>query len=134
MDVKLIVGNVAPTTTAHELEALFAQAGPVVVVQLLPSRDEAATQRSAHVTMANRTAAQTAIDLFHRKDLAGSELVVTFAPVRHVTPAGQGQLSAFSRNDRGGKARGGQSGALGAFGGGKSAPLPPRRRGGSQHR
>jgi len=132
-----MVGNLAPGTTAAELEALFAQAGQVVAAQLLGD-GSSPTQHSAQVIMADRTAAQTAIDLFHHTELAGREVTVRFAPARAAATGAAGQLSAFGSAQRPGKARPGQKpggfqSGLGAFGG-KSANLPPRRRGGSQHR
>ncbi len=132
MDVKLKVGNIAPATTAHELEALFAQAGAVVSVQLHGDGDGQAT-RSAQITMANRAAAQKAIDQFHKTELAGSTLAVSFAPVRGTAAGQPGQLGAFgqAKPNKSGPTRGGYQSSLGAFGSGKSAPTPPRRRGGS---
>jgi RNA recognition motif-containing protein len=142
MDVKLNVGNLAATVTAHQLEVLFSQAGTVVAVQLHGDSDRADSKRSAQVTMASRAAAQKAIDQLHRTELAGNELAVSFAPVRNVAAGSQGQLSAFDQSNRSGQgkprkpgqSRGGYQSSLGAFGSGKSAPTPPRRRGGTQHR
>lgn len=140
MDAKLYVGHLAPGTTAEALHMLFAQAGPVVAVQLLGNNADVTATRSAHVTMATRAAAQKAIDQFHQTDLAGSVLTVAFAPMRGVAVGQPGQLSAFGATDRRGQSkpgkpgptRGGLNSSLGAFGGSPSAPTPPRRRGGSQ--
>lgn len=134
MDAKLNVGNLATTTTTNDLEALFSQAGTVVMVRLLDPSASAA--RSAQVTMVNHAAAQKAIDLFHEAELAGRRLVVALAPARPATAGQSGQLSAFGLPKRGtpGQTRGGFNSTLGAFGGGKSGPSAPRRRGGGQHR
>lgn len=141
MDTKLYVSRVASLTTAQDLRTLFAQAGAVVSVQLLGQSDDLTAPRSAHVTMATRAAAQKAIDLFHQMELAGRPLSVSFAPVRGGGVSAPGQLSAFGGAPRTGAAktrspgqRGGYQSSLGAFGSSPSAPTPPRRRGGSQHR
>jgi len=141
-NMKLYVGNLAPATTAQDLRALFSRAGTVTSVTLLGDNDGADSKSFAHVTMATPAAAQRAIDRFHNTELVGSRLAVTFAQLRERPSDYQSRLSAFGPINRGlkidtlkpKKAPSVFQSSLSAFGSGKSAPTPPRRRGGSQRR
>ena len=95
---------------------------------------------SGLLVMATQADAQKAISQFHEFWLAGRQLTVSLARPREAPVGYQSRLDAFGSADRGAKvntpkpvkARGGYQSALSAFGNGKSAPTPPRRRGGSQ--
>lgn len=141
MEVKLYVGNLAYSTTEEGLQQLFSQAGTVTSVHLLADRDTGQSRGFAYVTMGTQAEAQKAIGQFHEFGLAGRQLTVSVARPREAPAGYQSRLGAFGSADRGkvntlkpGKTGGGYPSALGAFGNGKSAPTPPRRRGGSQRR
>ena len=58
MDVKLYVGNMAKSTTADELRALFAQAGNVSAVDVIKDRDSGQSKGFGFVTMTDKTEAE----------------------------------------------------------------------------
>src|ERR1700740_2520291 len=124
MDVKLLVANLAPSTTEKSLRQLFAQAGTVTAIHLLPDRSSSNSKGFAHVTMASQAEAQKAIDLLHESTQAGQPITVNLARPRAAAAENQGRLGAFGSSDQGGKAnprkpgqpRGGYQSKLGAFG------------------
>lgn len=142
MEGKLYVGNLARATTAQDLRRLFSRVGKVMSVNLLGDNDGFESKRIAHVTMASAAAAQKAINQFHNTELADSRLAVSLAQFRERPSDYQSRLSAFGPLSHGAKidtlkpkkAPSVLQSSLSAFGSGKSAPTPPRRRGGSQRR
>jgi RNA recognition motif-containing protein len=79
MEVRLYVGNLAKSTTAEELKTLFAQAGPVSVVDLVKDRDSGESKGFAFITMGEQTEADKAISMFNAYSLADHELKVNVA-------------------------------------------------------
>ena len=79
MEVRLYVGNLAKSTTAEELKTLFAQAGPVSVVDLVKDRDSGESKGFAFITMGEQTEADKAISMFNAYSLADRELKVNVA-------------------------------------------------------
>jgi len=79
MEVRLYVGNLAKSTTAEELKTLFAQAGPVSVVDLVKDRDSGESKGFAFITMGDQTEADKAISMFNAYSLADHELKVNVA-------------------------------------------------------
>ena len=142
MDAKLHVGNVAPTTTAQSLRKLFSRAGTVTAIKLLGDNDGPQSKNYAYVTMVTPAAAQRAIDQFHATELDGSQLAVSIAQPLNVPGEYQSRLNAFGpsrgtatvNTPKRSKPRTAYQNSLSAFGGGKSAPIPPRRRGGQQRK
>ncbi len=79
MDVKLYVGNLAKSTTEDELKTLFAQAGPVAMVEVIKDRDSGQSKGFAFVTMNDQGQADAAITKFNGFSLSDHELKVNIA-------------------------------------------------------
>ena len=79
MEVRLYVGNLAKSTTAEELKTLFAQAGPVSLVDVVKDRDSGESKGFAFITMGDQTEADKAISMFNAYSLADHELKVNVA-------------------------------------------------------
>ena len=79
MEVRLYVGNLAKSTTAEELKTLFAQAGPVSLVDVVKDRDSGESKVFAFITMGEQTEADKAISMFNAYSLADHELKVNVA-------------------------------------------------------
>ena len=82
MDVKLYVGNMAKSTTADELRALFAQAGNVSAVDIIKDRDSGQSKGFGFVTMTDKTEADKAITMYNAYSMAEHELKVNVAKPR----------------------------------------------------
>ncbi len=82
MNEKLYVGNLADTTTAAELRALFAQAGDVMACDLMLDRDSGQSKGFAFITMGTEAEAEHATRLFHAYGLAEHALTVNAARPR----------------------------------------------------
>lgn len=82
MDVKLYVGNMARSTTADELRALFAQAGAVTAVDVIKDRDSGQSKGFGFVTMTNQIEADKAISMYNAYSMAEHELRVNVAKPR----------------------------------------------------
>ena len=82
MDVKLYVGNMAKSTTADELRALFAQAGNVSAVDVIKDRDSGQSKGFGFVTMTDKTEADKAITMYNAYSMAEHELKVNVAKPR----------------------------------------------------
>lgn len=118
---KLYVGNLPFATTAQDLEALFAQAGQVSVVEVVFDKLSGRSRGFAFVTMASPADAQKAIEQFEGHDVGGRKLTVSLARPREERAPREG----------GGERRGGFGGGRGGFGGGRGGP---RRFGGGGDR
>lgn len=79
MNVKLYVGNLPKSTTHHELNALFSQAGDVIVTDLITERNSGESQGFAFITMSSQSAAEKAIHMFNAYSLNKQELKVNMA-------------------------------------------------------
>lgn len=76
MEAKLYVGNLANTTTEDDLHTLFAQAGQVVLMDLVKDRETGRSKGFAFVEMNTRAEAQKAISLLNGFNLKEHELKV----------------------------------------------------------
>jgi RNA recognition motif-containing protein len=106
---KLYVGNLPFATTAQELEALFAQAGTVSVVEIVFDKFTGRSRGFAFVTMGSPDDAQKAVAQLNEHDLGGRKLNVTLARPREERPPREGGF-------------GGGGGGRGGFGGGRGGP------------
>ncbi len=79
MEVKIYVGNLAKSTSEDELKALFAQVGPVALVEVIKDRDSGQSKGFAFVTMNDQAQADSAIAKFNGYSLGGNELKVNVA-------------------------------------------------------
>ena len=79
MDVKIYVGNLAKTTTEDELKTLFAQAGPIALVEVIKDRDSGQSKGFSFITVNDQATADAAISKFNGFSLAGNELKVNIA-------------------------------------------------------
>jgi RNA recognition motif-containing protein len=82
MDIRVYVGNLAKSTTADEIKALFAQEGEVASVDLVKDRDTGQSKGFAFVTMTSQESADKAIAKLNGYSLAGNELKVNIAKPR----------------------------------------------------
>jgi RNA recognition motif-containing protein len=76
---KLYVGNRSSTTTAEDLEQLFAQAGTVSACDLFTEYDTGQSKGLAFVTMATQAEAENATSLFNVHSLGDRALTVNTA-------------------------------------------------------
>ncbi len=76
MPRKLYVGNLPLTATDEDLQTLFSKAGAVESVTIVKSQDTGNSKGFAFVEMADESAAQSAIEAFNMKPLAGRFLNV----------------------------------------------------------
>jgi RNA recognition motif-containing protein len=117
MGKKLYVGNLPFQATEDELQALFAEAGPVESVQVMRDMATGRARGFAFVEMATEEAAQAAISQLNESEMGGRSLTVNEA--RPQAPRGGG---GGGGNFRGGRGGGGGGGRGGSGGGGR----PPR--------
>jgi RNA recognition motif-containing protein len=82
MSTNLYVGNLTFNTSSSDLEALFAQHGPVTKAQVITDRDTGRSRGFAFVEMGSAEAAQKAISSLNGKDLDGRQLTVNLARER----------------------------------------------------
>ncbi|MGH8915261.1 MAG: RNA recognition motif domain-containing protein [Acidimicrobiia bacterium] len=82
MSTNLYVGNLTFNTSSAELEALFAQHGPVTKAQVITDRDTGRSRGFGFVEMGTAEAAQKAISSLDGKDLDGRQLTVNLAKER----------------------------------------------------
>ena len=86
MASKLFVGNLAFTTTENDLQDYFAQAGPVMAVNIMQDRATGRSRGFAFVEMSTPEDASKAIGMFHKKDFQGRPLTVNEARPREERP------------------------------------------------
>jgi RNA recognition motif-containing protein len=86
MDAKLYVGNLSYDTTEDGLREKFAQAGTVVLVELIKDRDSGRMKGFAFVTMNNQAEAENAIKMFNGKTVDNREIKVNIARPREERP------------------------------------------------
>src|SRR2546430_9030592 len=90
MASKLFVGNLPFTVTENDLQDLFAQAGPVLAVNVMQDRATGRSRGFAFVEMGSQEDANKAISMFHQKDFQGRPLTVNEARPREERPPGGG--------------------------------------------
>ena len=111
MASKVFVGNLDFATTREEVEALFAEVGPIVDVFLPPDRATGRPRGFAFVEFETAEAAEQAIERFDGHELRGRQLRVNAAEDR---PSRGPSFAPGSRPPFGANKRPG-----GGFGGGK---------------
>ena len=79
MSRKLYVGNLPYETNEADLEALFAQAGPVESVNVIRDRETGRARGFAFVEMATDQDAQTAVSTLNEREFGGRRLTVNEA-------------------------------------------------------
>jgi RNA recognition motif-containing protein len=82
MEIRLYVGNLNKSTTAEEINTLFAQAGTVSTVDLVKDRDSGLSKGFAFVTMTDQAEADKAISTYNAYSLGGNEIKVNVAKPR----------------------------------------------------
>jgi len=82
MSTNLYVGNLSFSTTSADLEALFAQQGPVTKAQVIADRDTDRSRGFGFVEMGSADAAQKAISTLDGSDYQGRNLKVNLAKER----------------------------------------------------
>lgn len=82
METKLYVGNLSKSTTQDELKTLFAQAGEVILVEVIKDRKSGESKGFAFVTMSAQSEADTAVSMFDSYSLSDQTLKVSLAKPR----------------------------------------------------
>ena len=82
MQVKLYVGNLPRTTTRNQLDALFAQAGDVTLVDIITDRLTGGSKGYAYVTMSTQNEADKAVSMFNAYSLEDHRLKVALVKPR----------------------------------------------------
>jgi cold-inducible RNA-binding protein len=80
--VNIYVGNLAFTTTDHDLRQLFEPYGMVDEIRVIVDRDTGRSKGFGFIEMPDRTTATTAIAGLHGTELAGRTLTVNAAKPR----------------------------------------------------
>jgi RNA recognition motif-containing protein len=80
--VNIFVGNLAFTTTAHDLRQLFEQYGDVETSNVITDRDTGRSRGFGFVEMPDNRAAQAAIEGLQGTELGGRALTVNEAKPR----------------------------------------------------
>ncbi|HVO42861.1 MAG TPA: RNA-binding protein, partial [Aggregatilineales bacterium] len=75
---RLYVGDIATTVTQADLEALFAEVGTVISLNLVRSHDS--PHAFAHIQMATPEDAREAVQRFNGFEYQGSRLIVYTVP------------------------------------------------------
>ena len=79
METKLYVGNLSKSTTQDELNALFTQAGKVMLVEVINDRESGESKGFAFVTMSKQSEADKVISMFNLHLLNGHTLNIGLA-------------------------------------------------------
>ncbi len=90
MASKLFVGNLAFSTTENDLQDYFAQAGPVMSVNIMQDRATGRSRGFGFVEMSTPEDATKAIEMFNKKEFQGRALTVNEARPREDRPQGGG--------------------------------------------
>ena len=88
MSKKIFVGNLSFQTTENDLNAAFAQHGPVEAVAIITDRDTGRSKGFGFVEMGSPEEAQKAIDMFNGQDFGGRQLAVNEARPKTEGPRG----------------------------------------------
>jgi len=89
MEAKLYVGNLSKSTTQDELNTLFAQAGTVLLADVIKDRKSGESRGFAFVTMSAQGEADKAISMFNSYSLGDQAIKVSLAKPKEqhsVTP------------------------------------------------
>lgn len=97
METKLYVGNLSYDTTETGVRNLFSQAGTVVSVDMITDRMTGRSRGFAFVTMGTAAEAQTAIKMFHEKELDQRALRVNLAQPRPERPERRPSYGGYGR-------------------------------------
>ncbi len=87
---KLFVGSLAWATTDQSLAQAFSAAGTVTDAKVITDRETGRSKGFGFVTMSTADEAQTALEMFHQKDLDGRTINVSFARPKEDAPRGGG--------------------------------------------
>jgi cold-inducible RNA-binding protein len=121
MNTKLYVGNIPFSTTAQDLQDLFAQAGTVASVDLIFDKFTGRSRGFAFVAMTTGEEAQQAIEKLHGYSMDGRNISVNEARPKEDRPAPRsfegGERRGFGGGGRGGGHHG-HRGERGERGGG----------------
>jgi RNA recognition motif-containing protein len=79
MNIKIYVGNLSKATTHAELNALFAQAGEIIAVDVIKDRRTGESRGFAFVTMRMQSEAEKAVSMFNAYTLNDQVLKVSTA-------------------------------------------------------
>lgn len=82
MEAKLYVGNLSKSTTQDELKTLFAQAGEVILAEVIKDRKSGESRGFAFVTMSVQSEADIAVSMFDAYSLSDQTLKVSQAKPR----------------------------------------------------
>lgn len=128
MSMKLYVGNLAFSTSAEDLQQLFAQAGTVESASVVEDRETGRSRGFGFVEMATKEEGSAAITQFDGKEVNGRTLKVNEAKPREPRSGGGGgggrggfggrRSGGFGGGRSGGGGGGGRSGGGGGYGGG----------------
>ena len=116
MSMKLYVGNLAFSTSAEDLQQLFAQAGTVESASVVEDRETGRSRGFGFVEMATKEEGSAAITQFDGKEVNGRTLKVNEAKPREPRSGGGGG----GRGGFGGRRSGGFGGGRSGGGGGRS--------------
>jgi RNA recognition motif-containing protein len=100
MNRKLYVGNLPYETNEADLEALFAQAGPVESVNVIRDRETGRARGFAFVEMATDEGAQQAVTQLNEQNFGGRRLTVNEAKPQAPRSGGGGGGFGGGRNSR----------------------------------
>jgi len=117
MASKLFVVNLPFNTTENDLQDHFAQAGPVIAVNIMQDLATGRSRGFAFIEMGSQEDATKAISMFHQKDFQGRPLTVNEARPREDRPQGGGGGGGGGGGYRGGGGGGGGGGRGGGGGG-----------------
>lgn len=84
--MNIYVGNLPYTATEDELEALFAEHGPVVRVNIISDRETGRSKGFGFIEMTNQPDGEKAIEALDGADLQGRSLKVNEARPREERP------------------------------------------------
>ncbi|MGA3006681.1 MAG: RNA-binding protein [Opitutaceae bacterium] len=125
MNTKLYVGNIPFSTTAQDLQDLFAQAGSVASVDLIFDKFTGRSRGFAFVAMTTGEEAQKAIEKLHGFSMDGRAITVNEARPKEDRPP---------RSFDGGERRGGGGRSAGFRGGHRGEREERSERGGWERR
>ena len=82
MEFKLFVGNLAKSTTEHELQTLFRLAGQIISLELYRNRKTGESNGFAFITMSSQNEADRAVSMFNTFSLDEHSLKVNLVQSR----------------------------------------------------
>lgn len=103
MNRKLYVGNLPYETNESDLEALFAEAGPVESVNVIRDRETGRARGFAFVEMATDEGAQQAVSSLNERSFGGRRLTVNEAKPQVPRSGGGGYGGGYGGGGGGGR-------------------------------